>query len=991
MARFRIARLLGAVLTISVMTGNAALPVMAAEEIASTAETPQEVGDGIADNAGEEEPAKETAEQTVEENADAESTDADIAEGESETDAEKSAGVSQEQPGETEQEQSADGAEEQSVDPAQEQNAETEKEQSGEADTAVSVEEAADPAVVTAESDVLEGEETLPVTAADAEVAADSVTALSAAAKEESVQDYKLVLTPSTAEIMAGQKAVLTVTITFSAPTEELFEQTAAAAAESLSWKTDGSGAASITQVSQVQTARNSIEVPAAQSSGENGPEEAASEEKTVVYSGTISQTATVTGSKEGTTGVIVTAGEENSSALIKVKPVPVALGRATNIYWKDTTVLTWDRVNNAGQYKVVVSINEGQKSYAAAVTVSSNSCDLEDNIVALIRANKASLKGASYSVKASVQAISTDTVHYLNGAAVTAPGFRYLKTSYQEAVSRNGWFQKGGEWYFYEAGVKQTGWFAFDGKKYFLYSDGRMAHDRWIGRKYLKSNGEMARNEWVEGYKYYVDKNGNKDEKAVFVSRFFYKTAKGWHFKRPNGKAEFKNRWATIFNRKYYFDSKGNIKTGFFKVDGKKYFANYTGTLESGLGALRTGWVTVPSGTYWLDDNGVVQKSAWVDKKQYYVDARGHKCDWITYNNLRNVNTSNRLGYYIYNDGSAPEQSIAGYNIAYKKGNRIMVVDLRFTKDNIPVCFHDDLISYARYSDGSKPGSRPSVSKLTLKQLNNYDYGIKWGDKYKGTKVLTLEQMAAWIAKHPDTELYIEVKTSNMTATQIKKTVAVLNKYKLADNSSMIFGVTKASDTRAQRVHNAAPSLRIGFTTNSVDSVAMTQIKKAKGANNDVFMWCWEKTGLTADKVKALRALNVQYECGTFTTLDQILKYYSKGRAYGYNTGVETDGEVFHQLLRAATMHEKAKWEKTSKGWKYKLASGNYASSRWMTISGKKYYFTKNGVMRTGWLGEGGKLYYFDSNGVMATGKKTINKHVFQFGADGALIKKIK
>lgn len=175
------------------------------------------------------------------------------------------------------------------------------------------------------------------------------------------------------------------------------------------------------------------------------------------------------------------------------------------------------------------------------------------------------------------------------------------------------------------------------------------------------------------------------------------------------------------------------------------------------------------------------------------------------------------------------------------------------------------DLISYARYSDGSEPGSRPSVSKLTLKQLNKYDYGIKWGDKYKGTKVLTLEQMAAWIAKHPDTELYIEVKTSKMTA---------------------------------------------------------TQIKKAKGANNDVFMWCWEKT---------------------------------------------------------------------SKGWKYKLASGDYASSRWMTISGKKYYFNKNGVMRTGWLGEGGKLYYFDSNGVMATGKKTINKHVFQFGADGALIKKIK
>ena len=40
MARFRIARLLGVVLTISVMTGTAALPVMAAEEIVTAAELP---------------------------------------------------------------------------------------------------------------------------------------------------------------------------------------------------------------------------------------------------------------------------------------------------------------------------------------------------------------------------------------------------------------------------------------------------------------------------------------------------------------------------------------------------------------------------------------------------------------------------------------------------------------------------------------------------------------------------------------------------------------------------------------------------------------------------------------------------------------------------------------------------------------------------------------------------------------------------------------
>lgn len=155
--------------------------------------------------------------------------------------------------------------------------------------------------------------------------------------------------------------------------------------------------------------------------------------------------------------------------------------------------------------------------------------------------------------------------------------------------------------------------------------------------------------------------------------------------------------------------------------------------------------------------------------------------------------------------------------------------------------------------------------------------------------------------------------------------------------------------------------------------------------------MWCWEKTGLTADKVRTLRSLNVQYECGTFTTLDQILKYYAKGKAYVYNSGVETEGAVFHQLLRAATMHEKAKWEKTAKGWKYKFAIGYYAKSRWVTIGGKKYYFTDSAIMKTGWMSQGGKLYYFNSSGAMVTGNTTINGHVYQFGADGVFVKKVK
>ena len=225
-----------------------------------------------------------------------------------------------------------------------------------------------------------------------------------------------------------------------------------------------------------------------------------------------------------------------------------------------------------------------------------------------------------------------------------------------------------------------------------------------------------------------------------------------------------------------------------------------------------------------------------WVDRGQYYVNSAGRRLSHLSYMKLRNVNTSNRLGYYVYNKGAAPEQSIAGVEKAYEQGNRIMVVNLRFTKDNIPVCFHDDRINYARRKDGSEPGKKPVISSSTLKQLQEYDYGIKWGKQYKGTGPLTLEELVKWISKHADTEVYIEVKADKRSATQINKTAAILNKYKVTNQSSMIFDVKAASDTRAQHVHKKLPTMRIGITTGSISALTIVQAKKCKSKQNEVF-----------------------------------------------------------------------------------------------------------------------------------------------------------
>ena len=98
--------------------------------------------------------------------------------------------------------------------------------------------------------------------------------------------------------------------------------------------------------------------------------------------------------------------------------------------------------------------------------------------------------------------------------------------------------------------------------------------------------------------------------------------------------------------------------------------------------------------------------------------------------------------------------------------------------------------------------------------------------------------------------------------------------------------------------------------------------------------------------------------------------------------------------------------WETDSKGTRYNIGDGSYATKQWLKVDGVWYYFNAEGYRQTGWkkLGEkwyhftedgraqygwqtiDGKKYYFDANGVMATGEKEIDGKTYNFGSNGVL-----
>lgn len=222
--------------------------------------------------------------------------------------------------------------------------------------------------------------------------------------------------------------------------------------------------------------------------------------------------------------------------------------------------------------------------------------------------------------------------------------------------------FDRGG-WYTLDTGAVQyrdyygkplTGWQSVEEEMYYFSPEGSMATG-WQSidgqRYYFNDNGTM-RTGWLEldGKRYYLTENGNP------YSGWLEEEGERWYF----ADGEMHTGWLEQPEGTYLLDGEGHPLTGWTEYEGLRYYLDEEGILNSnwqdtadGLtylvdGVMHTGWLDVPEGKFYFNDNGIAH-TGWVTDEtgRYYLYGDGtYATGFVEINGIKRYFTA--IGEYV-------------------------------------------------------------------------------------------------------------------------------------------------------------------------------------------------------------------------------------------------------------------------------------------------------------------------------------------------------
>ncbi len=149
----------------------------------------------------------------------------------------------------------------------------------------------------------------------------------------------------------------------------------------------------------------------------------------------------------------------------------------------------------------------------------------------------------------------------------------------------------------------------------------------------------------------------------------------------------------------------------------------------------------------------------------------------------------------------AVPENSLMAFEAALAIGAQEIEFDVQMTADFEVVSLHDATLDRVADATGN-------VGDYTLVQLLEMDFGIRFGQQYRGMRVPTLEAILKAFGKR--IIMNIEVKTPNLTdplpETYLRRIVELIRSYGCEEYVYLVCG----NDTVTQQLLDLAPDISV-------------------------------------------------------------------------------------------------------------------------------------------------------------------------------------
>jgi len=229
----------------------------------------------------------------------------------------------------------------------------------------------------------------------------------------------------------------------------------------------------------------------------------------------------------------------------------------------------------------------------------------------------------------------------------------------------------------------------------------------------------------------------------------------------------------------------------------------------------------------------------------------------------MRNVNGT-PVGLQAHRGVSTdcPENTMAAFRASAEQGYDVIELDPRFTADGYCVVLHDrTLTRTARTADGLPPEEDVHIADITLAEARSYDYGLWFGEAFRGEQLPLLEDALRFARDH-----HIRIKIDNVAEGYTPAQQDALFDVVETAGAQQVAGFTGTRPDYLARVAARFPGCMLHYD-GPVDEARLAEVAAAAAGHpltvwlpypNRLTSWC-KMPAVSADRAALVRSIGAK------------------------------------------------------------------------------------------------------------------------------------